>query len=313
MEPRPHQARGAGQAGAVSTRRAKRAAGALGLLLLQACSPGAAPDTTPAPVRVVGHRGASGLAPENSLPALDRARTAGAREVEVDVRMSREGVLVLFHDSRLERKTQLEGAVSTHDWGTLRQAEIGRWFHRDHPNARPRYEGTPLATLDEALARHGDEFRWHLELKSNEETLAKAVLDAVDRAEIRERVIASSFLTAQLLAMRELAPSLPLCLNVPRSANRAPEEPSPRRRLSPDEGIDRAIEAGFAMVALALEDLTEDRVRHAHDHGIEVLAYRVRNDDDLERVVTLGVDAAAVPYPGRALAFLASRRAAGGP
>ncbi|MGI9590148.1 MAG: glycerophosphodiester phosphodiesterase, partial [Myxococcota bacterium] len=75
----------------------------LASLWLGAC---AAPEHAgQAPIRLVGHRGALGLAPENTLAALERAAVLGLREVEVDIRRSRDGRLVLFHDATLDRKT----------------------------------------------------------------------------------------------------------------------------------------------------------------------------------------------------------------
>ena len=91
------------------------AAWAIAWALLAAGCAGAgagAPEETLRPFRVIGHRAAAGHAPENTLPALAQARALDLREVEVDVRMSRDGRLVLFHDGTLDEKTELSGAVS---------------------------------------------------------------------------------------------------------------------------------------------------------------------------------------------------------
>lgn len=289
--------------------RARRARGILGLLALLACSPDAELLERSEAIRVVGHRGASALAPENTLPALDRAREAGAREVEIDVRMSRDGVPVLFHDAGLDRKTQLDGSLADLDWITLQQAEVGRWFQEARPNAPQRYEGTRIATLDQALERHGEHFFWHIELKARDEALPRTVLEAIDRAGVRERTEVSSFHVPQLEAMRELAPDLPLCLIVPRTRDHAPRAGAAPRRISPDAGIDRAIEHRFGAVALALQDLTEERIARAHENDVAVRAFRLEGDADLERAVALGVDAVTVADPAGALDFLARRRA----
>jgi glycerophosphoryl diester phosphodiesterase len=278
------------------------------LLLLVACSPGVDPTAPSGELRVVGHRGASGLAPENTLAALERAQAVGAREVEIDVRLTRDGVPVLFHDAGLGRKTELEGLLADQDWATLEGAEIGRWFHRTHPEVPRRYVGTGIATLDEALARHGDDFVWHIELKAPDEALSRAVLGAIDRAGVRGRVEVSSFHTPQLLEMRELAPDLPLCLIVPRTRERRPEGPGAPTRLTPDQGLDRATSLGFAAVALAIHDVTQERVQRAHDRGIAVRAFRLQGDEDLEQALALGVDAVTVAHPGRTQASVARLR-----
>ena len=74
----------------------------------------------PVPFRVIAHRGASAYAPENTLPAFERALELGASEVELDVQLSRDGALVLFHDRTLDGKTNLSGAVRDHTADALR-------------------------------------------------------------------------------------------------------------------------------------------------------------------------------------------------
>ena len=201
---------------------------------------------------MIAHRGGHGLAPENTLAALDVSRGLGVEEVEVDVRMSRDGGLVLFHDGGLARKTGTAGSVASQDLAALLQLEVGRWYDRTHPVGR-RFEGTRIASLDQALAAFGQDFLWHLELKSGEESLAPAVLATVERMGLGDRVTLSSFRVGQLEQARALAPGIPLCLLV---------GPSEREgALTPEEGVTLAAERGFAMVGIAAPDVTEDLVR----------------------------------------------------
>lgn len=255
--------------------------------------------------RVIGHRGAAGLAPENTLEALARAAETGVAEVEIDVRLSRDGVVVLFHDPFLGGKTQLRGTVADHDLAELRQAEIGTWFDRHHPNFPRRYAGTRLATLDEALARFGPRFLWHIELKTDEEALPGAVLDAVRRAGVEDRVIVISFRLVQLQRMHELAPGMQLCQLLGPRAGEREDQPD----LTPRELIDRAAEEGFAMVGIPGRRLRPSLVAHAHERGLVIRAYDTNSGSQLPRLVEMGVDGATVDRPDRALAWLAQRAA----
>ncbi len=94
---------------------------------------GARKRPLPVPFRVIAHRGASAYAPENTLPAFERALEVGAAEVELDVQLSRDDVLVLFHDRTLDRKTNLTGRVRDHAADALRGADIGSWFDDQRP------------------------------------------------------------------------------------------------------------------------------------------------------------------------------------
>ncbi len=78
---------------------------------------------------VIGHRGAAGLAPENTMVSLRRARLEGARWVEFDVMLSRDGVPLLFHDDTLNRTTNGKGLIAKHDFKDLRELDAGSWFN----------------------------------------------------------------------------------------------------------------------------------------------------------------------------------------
>src|SRR5918912_617430 len=96
-------------------------------------------------VWVVGHRGAMGHCPENTLASFERGLDLGADWVELDVHLSRDGALVVIHDETLERTTNGAGLVKDHDLAELRRLDAGAWFG-------PEFAGQRLPTLDEALA-----------------------------------------------------------------------------------------------------------------------------------------------------------------
>lgn len=90
--------------------------------------------------RVLAHRGAGRFAPENTLAALRKGAALGARALECDVKLSRDGVCVLLHDDTLERTTDGHGRASQHDWATLARLDAGSWHS-------PEYAGEPPAQL----------------------------------------------------------------------------------------------------------------------------------------------------------------------
>ncbi|MGE5504739.1 MAG: glycerophosphodiester phosphodiesterase [Actinomycetota bacterium] len=94
---------------------------------------------------VIGHRGAALVAPENTLASFRAAAEAGARMVEFDVRLSRDGRPVVFHDGRLERTTSGRGRVRDHDLAALQELDAGSWF-------APGFAGQAIPTLAQTLA-----------------------------------------------------------------------------------------------------------------------------------------------------------------
>lgn len=93
---------------------------------------------------VIGHRGAAGLAPENTLVSLRRARLEGATWVEFDVKLSRDGVPILFHDDTLERTTSGRGPVGSHEFERIGKLEAGAWFGAS-------FAGTRVPTFAETI------------------------------------------------------------------------------------------------------------------------------------------------------------------
>jgi glycerophosphoryl diester phosphodiesterase len=133
------------------------------------------------------HRGGSALARENSIEAFDRGLAAGADGLELDVHLSRDGVVVVHHDATLERTTPLTGPVAARTASELREA------------------GVP--SLAEVLARYPG-VRLIVEMKCNTVGLAHATVDVVRAAEAVDRVCLGSFGGRVLRAARRFEPRL---------------------------------------------------------------------------------------------------------
>ena len=94
---------------------------------------------------VIGHRGAAGAAPENTLASIRKARELGATWIEFDVKLTKDGHPILFHDDCLERTTDGRGAVAATTLAEIRRLDAGGWFG-------PAFRGEPVPTLEQALA-----------------------------------------------------------------------------------------------------------------------------------------------------------------
>jgi glycerophosphoryl diester phosphodiesterase len=156
---------------------------------------------------VIGHRGAAAYAPENTLAGLRCAKALGCGWVEFDVRLTGDGVLVLCHDSALDRTTSGSGLVSAHSLAAIRQCDAGSWF-------APSFAGERVPTLDQALFLAAElDLGVNVEIKSDrgrEYATGAAVASAVLRLRGGPpAVLVSSFLPSALAALRNLAPQIP--------------------------------------------------------------------------------------------------------
>ena len=94
--------------------------------------------------QVVAHRGASSLAPENTLASVLKAMELGADQCEIDVQLTKDGEVVLLHDSLLKRTTGKPGVLTDYTFNELKEFEVGSWFNQD-------FIGEPIPTLREVI------------------------------------------------------------------------------------------------------------------------------------------------------------------
>ena len=148
-------------------------------------------------VKVVGHRGASHEAPENTMAAFMRALDLGADGIEFDVHLTSDGHAVVIHDVTLDRTTTGSGSVHAATVDEIRSLDAGEWFD-------PIFSGERVPLLDAVLALPAEIFE--LEIKSWGRVLLDAVLDAVDRAGVFGRVKFTGWNHLMLCRLKEERP-----------------------------------------------------------------------------------------------------------
>ncbi len=225
--------------------------------------------------RVIGHRGAAALAPENTLAGVDAAAALGARMVEVDVKLTADGVPILMHDDDLDRTTDGRGAVRATPLAVIRRLDAGRWFG-------PAFAGERVPTLAEALvmARQLD-LALNLEIKpcaGRERETALVALAEARRLWPADRPppLVSSFELESLLAAREAAPDWPRGYLI-------------WERPADWSAIADAVGAATIAVNHAFE--TPDGIAACRATGRPVLAYTVNDPARARALFALGVAA----------------------
>jgi glycerophosphoryl diester phosphodiesterase len=149
------------------------------------------------------HRGGGGEAPENTLPAFDAAVAMGYRYLETDVQLTRDGALLAFHDSSLDRLTDRVGRISGLSFAEVREADAGYAFSPDGGLNFPfRGTGVLVPTLEELLTRWDDVYL-NIDAKSDD-TVAPLVA-LVSRLDAFDRVCIGSFSDRRVARIRALA------------------------------------------------------------------------------------------------------------
>jgi glycerophosphoryl diester phosphodiesterase len=244
---------------------------------------------------VFAHRGGALLRPENTLLAFDHGLALGADGLELDVHLSRDGVVVVHHDTTLERTTNGTGPIAARTADELASLDAG--FRAD--GFRGRAGGIPR--LADVLARYPG-VRLIVELKVNDPALARGTIDAVRAAGAIDRVALGSFGTRVLRAARAYEPRIATGasreetrLAVYRSWIRLPVRHPPYTAFQVPEtaGATRVVSPRF--------------VRDAHKAGTRVQVWTVNDEADMRRLLAWGVDGIISDRPDIAVEVVRAR------
>jgi glycerophosphoryl diester phosphodiesterase len=233
---------------------------------------------------VIAHRGAARSAPENTLAAFRKAAELGADGIELDAKLTRDGVAVCHHDRRLERTTDGAGRVLDQPWERVRRLDAGSHFS-------PAFAGEPIPRLADVLEELGRRLLVNVELTnygSPADALPEIVVDLVARMRLEARVLLSSFNTIALRRCARLRPRLPLGLLLRR-------DQGPLRRIAfPLLAPHEAIHLGDDLVNAA-------GVRRFLQRGLRVHVWTVNTAERVRLLIRLGVNAVITDEPEMAL------------
>jgi glycerophosphoryl diester phosphodiesterase len=251
----------------------------------------------PAP-RVIAHRGASGQYPENTLAAFRAAADAGAPYFELDVHMTRDGVVVVSHDAVLSRTCGLDAAIGDLTLAELKRADAGRSFTASDGGFPFRARGIDVPALAEVFAAF-PEHRYIVEVKQSAPSLAAALLEVIERAGMRRRVLLASEEPAPIDELRALAPELPTGFPYPEIVGfMAALAPSAETYRPCGDAVQIPPEYHSWRI------VTPESVAAAHRIGVEVHVFTVNDAAEMRAMLEMGVDGIITDYPARLLELI---------
>ena len=286
-----------------------------------------------------GHRGARGLAPENSLPGFARALSLGVTTLELDVGVTADSVVVVSHDRRLNPDVVrgpdgrwLAGhtrAIHELTFHELQRYDVGRIrpgsdYSRRFPDQR-RMDGVHIPRLEDvfALARkaRNDEIRFNIETKlsplvpeetADHEAFARALIKAVRAGGVERRTTIQSFDWRTLAVVQREAPEIATAyLTDGENVRDAGAKASPWTngiRFADHGSVPKMVKtAGGAIWSPSHRDLTDALVKQARSLGLGVLPWTVNDVPDMERLIGWGVDGIITDYPDRLREVMAAK------
>ncbi|HSS26390.1 MAG TPA: glycerophosphodiester phosphodiesterase [Usitatibacter sp.] len=260
------------------------------------------------PFDLQGHRGTRGLRPENTLPAFAKALEIGVDTLELDTNITRDGVIVVMHDRRLNpdvargpdgRWVSPPGlAIHQLTYAELSRYDVGRLrpgtdYAKEFPEQLA-IDGTHPPRLSDVFAlvrtEHDRRVRFNIETKISPkapdespppEEFARRLVDEIRAAGMQRRSTIESFDWRTLAVVQRIAPEIPAVYLT----------------YKMDDAVAKVRDAGGKIWSPFYKDVDEAKIREAHAAGIEVVVWTVNDPADMKRMVEWGVDGLITDRP----------------
>jgi len=224
----------------------------------------------------LAHRGASAYAPENTLAAFYKGVEQGANGIETDLKMTRDGVAILFHDAVLDRTTNGTGEPGAYTWDELRQLDAGAWFSF-------RYQGEKLVSFEQFLYAFGSkDLAFACELKDRQ--IEDSVLALIDRYRAAKKVVITSFHYEDLVEVRRRNRNIKLGYLV--------------EQIN-DETLRKVLDIGARQICPRVETLQPEEVKLAKERGLKVRGWGASTESLMNYALYCGVDGMTVNFPDK--------------
>lgn len=223
---------------------------------------------------ITAHRGSSVTAPENTIPAIEKAMEEMADSVEIDVQMTSDGVIVLGHDASLKRVAGVNRSIASMTFAQLEQLDVGSWFSKS-------YEGTRIPALSEVLELCSQKIGLNIEIKyvGKNSELPEKTAEMIKAYGMENQCVVTSTNLPYLRRVKEVLPEVRTGYIISAAYG----------NFYSSEDVDFiSIRSGFVTSAL---------MQNAHEQGKAVYAWTVNSKSELERLTLLGVDGIITDRP----------------
>lgn len=247
--------------------------------------------------KIIGHRGSSFYAPENTMIAFRQSYEDGADGIEFDVCLSKDNVPVVIHDSNLKRTGGIKKFVKELSANELSKIDVGTWFNRRYPAlAEEDFSSATIPTLKEVFDEFkGKDFTLYVEMKLDKGddyvALAKTVAKSIREHGVNNQTIVESFELAAIKELKRIAPEIrtaalfePKFLRLVRT----------KRKL-----IEAAISNKANEIALHYTLATRPTVKAATEAGLKTVIWTADNPVWIERAINYGIQAIITNNPKR--------------
>ena len=249
---------------------------------------------------VMAHRGGAGLWPENTMHSFERAVDLGVDVLETEIHSTADNILVLMHDSTVDRTTNGSGPISAFTFEELKRLDAGYNWSADGGQTFPfRGSGITVPTLEEVFTAFPT-VRINIDIKQEKPSLLRSLCKTIRTFDMVDRVMVASFSSKVLKAFRQVCPE------VATSAGTGEVALFYGMNLVFLGGVYRSAFQAFQIPEYrsGLRVLTKRFVKTAHGLNLAVHVWTINETTDMQRLLDLGVDGIFTDYPDRLISLL---------
>ncbi|MCD6407514.1 glycerophosphodiester phosphodiesterase, partial [bacterium] len=212
---------------------------------------------------IVAHRGFSGIYPENTLLSFKKAEELGADAIELDVRETEDGEIIVIHDEKVDRTTDGTGFVRELKWEDIKKLDAGKW--------KGNFENVKIPLLREVFDCVSEKIKILIEIK---EADVEKVIEIIKEKKREKGVIIGSFNLEYLIEIRKVASEIPLCFIT----------------FSFPQSLETLIKNGIQMVSINHTHLDSSKFKKLLLCGFGVIVWTVDEEKDMKRMLEEGIN-----------------------
>jgi len=229
---------------------------------------------------VIGHRGARAYAPENTVPSFEKGIKCKANMIEFDIRLTKDGHIVVMHDATVNRTTNGTGLVSQLTLKQIKDLDAGAWFS-------PKFKGTKVPTLGEAIAVIKGKAKFDIEIKKephSNDAIEEKLVEEIFKNNILEDTVVISFNSSSLERVKEIEPRVKIGFLI-------------SRNYDFEQGLRETLHIKGEAIHPEYHLLNAHLVSEAHKKGILVRPWNPNDKEEMNKLIEMGVDGIGTDFP----------------
>ena len=223
------------------------------------------------------HRGASAYTPENTIISFDNGLELGANGIELDLQKTKDGKIVIFHDSIIDNKSNGKGKIEDYTYNELLELDFGSWFSEE-------YKDEKIVLFEEFAKKylHRKDITFAIELKVV--GIEKEVLEIIQKYSNLENIYITSFKYKALTNMRLINDKIKVSWLV--------------EEIDEDK-VKKLLEISASQICPNACNVTEKDIQYAISKGLGVRLWGVKNEEIMEKVYKLNIEGMTVNFPDK--------------